>query len=201
MGQSHQCSLVVHHVMAPNHIRGIGDALRRGGVRRLQQQGGGIDGVARNHDQRRRQAADRSVRFHLDRFNPPTVRAGNQAPGKSPGPQRHQPGRQCRHQGTSFSIVLLVDPAGKAIAGIAQDATPGGTGVHAVRQAGRTQTLPAQLLRHGLHDGFRPDRTERKGARTRRCRGVVGVVPVNTKNRLRLIIVGRELGIGDRPCR
>lgn len=71
VGQDHQRALVVHHLVTADDAGRVCGTCGCGAVSRAEQQGSAIDRVARNDEERRRQALDLPVSFDFDSLDAP----------------------------------------------------------------------------------------------------------------------------------
>ena len=160
----HHRRAVVVHVVAPDHARRIGEALRVLRVHRAKQDRGTVDGARRQHEE---------IALHLrpvgqlGRDDAPAVRVRAQAHDLGLGSQHDVLLLQHRIDQPGLGVALGAEAAGEAVAGVAAHAGAALVVLHRRRHRERAQALGAQALGEGCDHRVVAERRMRIGAGAR----------------------------------
>ncbi len=196
--EGHAGAIEMAHVVAPDLIAAVGETLGRGGIGGGEEEGGGVYGAGGKDDDAGAQGA--LIGFHT--FHTPAVAARQQAQDAMPGEQADVGVGQGGGDTADFGIALGVQQAGEAVTGGTTHARAmGGVFLVAVEGEGEgkgVQPHIPQFLLQGCEEGLVGERGEGEGT-AGRFQGIGTGLTVGEVPGLGLVIVGREIGVGDGP--
>ena len=196
--ERHAGAVEMAHVVAPDLVAAVGEALGCDGIGGSEEDGGRVYGAGGEDDDSGAQGA--LIGVHT--FHALAVGIAQQAQDTMASEQANVGVRQGGGDAADFGIAFGVQQAREAVTGGATHAgAMGGVFLVALEGEGEgkgVQPHIPQFLLQGREDGFMAEGRKGKGA-AGRFQGVGTGLTVGEVPGLGLVIVGREIGVSDRP--